>query len=269
MPPPFSVRSGVSLERNLGQWDDSGNITIPGNITAANVPSGASFLTGLTAADSTITVAGTATAPTVKLGTVPESAVTNLVSDLALKAPLASPTFTGTATAPTLAGSTDVTSNGFSVPRGLVRRVSRANDSTGSTATTQAAAQGVLSLQVTNLVVGRLYMVGCPSIAASSQVANSIVYFITFTTDNTTPTSSSSILMLGESELPTISRTETFGAFYCRPFVAATVNLFVRLCFYSRSGGGLTATRGDATYPLELHIIDMGTDPGTSGGTII
>lgn len=52
----------------------------------------------LTAANATITVGGTSSDPTVAVGTLAESNVTNLVSDLALKAPLASPTFTGTAT---------------------------------------------------------------------------------------------------------------------------------------------------------------------------
>lgn len=44
------------------------------------------------------------------LSAIPESAVTNLVSDLAAKAPLASPTFTGTTTvaSPTAAGSIGV-----------------------------------------------------------------------------------------------------------------------------------------------------------------
>lgn len=51
----------------------------------------------VTALDSTVSVAGTTTV-TVGVNAIPESKVTNLVSDLALKAPLASPTFTGTVT---------------------------------------------------------------------------------------------------------------------------------------------------------------------------
>jgi hypothetical protein len=85
-------------------------------------PAATGTVTGVTAANSTITIAGTSAAPTVAVGTLAESNVTGLVtdlagkassvhthaesdvtsltSDLALKAPLASPTFTGTATAP-------------------------------------------------------------------------------------------------------------------------------------------------------------------------
>lgn len=48
----------------------------------------ATGVTSVTAANSTITVAGTAAAPTVAVGTIAESQVTNLVTDLAAKQPL-------------------------------------------------------------------------------------------------------------------------------------------------------------------------------------
>jgi hypothetical protein len=92
---------------------------------------GGGSVTSVTAGDATITVAGTATDPTVAVNAIPESKVTNLITDLsgkastththpesdvtgltadlALLAPLASPTFTGTAAAPTVAGTTDST----------------------------------------------------------------------------------------------------------------------------------------------------------------
>jgi hypothetical protein len=47
-------------------------------------------------------------------GAIPESQVTNLVSDLALKAPKASPTFTGTVTTSTISGNGGLTLNGNS-----------------------------------------------------------------------------------------------------------------------------------------------------------
>lgn len=100
MPQPFNVRSQDRPGTDLGSWDASGNITIPGTLTAANVVNGSgggSSVASVTALDSTVTVAGT-TAVTVGVNVIPESKVTNLVTDLGLKAPLASPTFTGTVT---------------------------------------------------------------------------------------------------------------------------------------------------------------------------
>lgn len=55
---------------------------------------------------------------------IPESAVTNLVTDLAAKAPLASPTFTGTPAAPTAAAgtaTTQVATTGFAVAASMFR----------------------------------------------------------------------------------------------------------------------------------------------------
>jgi hypothetical protein len=57
-----------------------------GKVPAANLPAAASGVTSVTAADATITVAGTASAPTLKVGAVPEAQVTNLTADLAAKA---------------------------------------------------------------------------------------------------------------------------------------------------------------------------------------
>jgi hypothetical protein len=60
--------------------------------------SGGGGVSSVAAGDSTITVGGTTTNPTVAVNAIAESKVTNLTTDLAAKAPLASPTFTGTAT---------------------------------------------------------------------------------------------------------------------------------------------------------------------------
>lgn len=68
------------------------------------------------------------------LTSIPQSAVTNLVSNLAAKAPLASPTFTGTVTVPSPSNDTDAASKGYVdaaaqglVPRAASRVASTAN----------------------------------------------------------------------------------------------------------------------------------------------
>ncbi|HXA31487.1 MAG TPA: hypothetical protein VNV87_04440 [Acidimicrobiales bacterium] len=77
----------------------------------------ASSVQSVTAGSGKIVVAGTATAPTVDVGTgIPESAITNLTTDLAAKAPLASPALTGTPTAPTqtaLTNNTDLATTAY------------------------------------------------------------------------------------------------------------------------------------------------------------
>ena len=76
-------------------------------------PGAPGVVQAISAADSTITVAGTAANPTVKVNTIAESQVTNLTTDLAAKAPKASPTFTGTVTTPlTTAGVVKTSSAG-------------------------------------------------------------------------------------------------------------------------------------------------------------
>lgn len=85
--------SSGEISADNGQFSTDGN----GNVTAV------SFIGPLTGNASTATTAGTIS------GTIPESQVVNLISDLALKAPLASPALTGTPTAPTAASNTNTT----------------------------------------------------------------------------------------------------------------------------------------------------------------
>lgn len=102
MPQPFNVRSQDKPGTDLGGWDALGNITIPGTLTAANVVNqgaSASGVASVTNVDGTVTVTGTATNPVVSAGAIPQASVTGLATALGLKAPLASPAFTGTATA--------------------------------------------------------------------------------------------------------------------------------------------------------------------------
>lgn len=90
MPQPFAVHPGNDPGFDAGEWTGAGNIRIPGTVTAGGVVLGGSTgaVTSVTAGDSTVTIGGTATAPTVAVA----------AATLALKANVASPTFTGTVT---------------------------------------------------------------------------------------------------------------------------------------------------------------------------
>lgn len=98
--------------------------TLPGALTLKNTGPGATGPSGSATVVPIVTIdaQGRVTALTTATIAIPESAVTSLVSDLALKAPLASPTFTGTVTLPnTGAGAQEAATKGYvdSVANGL------------------------------------------------------------------------------------------------------------------------------------------------------
>ncbi len=80
--------------------------------------SGGSGISSITAADGTILIGGTSSAPTVAVGTVPQANITNLVSDLALKTQVVIPTAIKTAAYTAAAGDyvlCDLSSSAFTV----------------------------------------------------------------------------------------------------------------------------------------------------------
>jgi hypothetical protein len=97
------TNSGTSTAPVIGLNQSA--LTIAESQVTGLVTDLASKVSSVTAGDSTITVGGTASAPTVRVNAIAESQVTNLTSDLASKAPTANPTFSGTVTTPlTIAG---------------------------------------------------------------------------------------------------------------------------------------------------------------------
>lgn len=106
------------------------------------------YVQSVTAGNTTITVGGTATAPTIALGIVPESAVTNLVSDLAGKltsvtAADTTVTVAGTATAPTVAVNAIAESQVTNLTTDLAAKAPLASPSfTGTVTVPHVAASG-------------------------------------------------------------------------------------------------------------------------------
>lgn len=84
---------------NLAQLNTAINGATTGlDARVATLEAGGVGVGAVTAADSTIIVAGPSSSRTVAVNAIAESKVTNLVADLAAKASAASPTFTGTVT---------------------------------------------------------------------------------------------------------------------------------------------------------------------------
>lgn len=136
----------------------------------ASAPSG---LTDLTAADATIVIAGTDTIPTVAVGVIAESQVTNLTTDLAAKVPLATATTKGDLLAATAsatiaplavgtngkvltADSAQTTGLSWTTPTvGTVTGVTAANSTVtvaGTSAAPTIAVNAIAESQVTNLI---------------------------------------------------------------------------------------------------------------------
>lgn len=136
----------------------------------ASAPSG---ITDISAADVTIVIAGTDTSPTVAVGAIAESQVTNLTSDLAAKVPLATATTKGdllaataSATVARLGVGTDgkvltadsgqTTGLNWTTPTvGTVTGVTAANSTitvAGTSAAPTVAVNAIAESQVTNLV---------------------------------------------------------------------------------------------------------------------
>ena len=108
--------AGVETSSNKGQPGGYASLDTTGNVPVSqlgNVPAGGTgassqnFVSSVTAGDSTITMGGTSTAPTVKVGAIAESQVTNLSSDLASKVPTSRQVIAGTG----LTGGGDLTAD--------------------------------------------------------------------------------------------------------------------------------------------------------------
>ncbi len=99
--------TGAEQTANKGAANGYASLDSGGKVPTAQLPTSATGVQSLTAADATITIGGTSTNPTVGVGTIPESKVTNLITDLAAKANAATTITAGTG----LTGGGDLSTN--------------------------------------------------------------------------------------------------------------------------------------------------------------
>lgn len=157
--------------------------------------------------------------------------------------------------------------SGQSVSRGVLQRGNRITPGT----TTTTAMQGFHQSGGMNLTLGRLYEINFGTVNPQSTVATDAVDIqVRFTTNNTTPTTSSPVMPGSE--------------FFCRPTAAnssetntlkftytptgANEVLFMLLCYNRIAGTGNVNMFASASSRYEQFVKDIGLDPGVTGFNI-
>lgn len=151
----------------------------------------------------------------------------------------------------------------------VVARGRRTTVSTGTTATVSTSGQGVLRLTGISLTAGRLYRVAVPNVGMASTTAGNIAGLqLTYTTNNTTPTVSSTILTLGAVNCATAN--QQYGVHMSCVYAPGSNQTFgVLFSIWRQSGASGTVTAyGNAIWPCDLVIEDLGADPGDTGTSI-
>lgn len=134
-----------------------------------------------------------------------------------------------------------------------------------SNSTASASEQGVLYTGGGPALAGRRYRIYTNEMGADSSVANDTIRInLRYTTDGSTPTTSSTLLSRGQARevdaaIPAyVSASGTFV-----PSSDCTLRVLLTT---SRAGGtGLVGVNGGANDPIEIMVEDKGEDTGDSG----
>lgn len=148
--------------------------------------------------------------------------------------------------------------------KAIIARGRRVTNSTGSASTTLVP---VLRLDDIPIKAGRLYRISTAPLGMDGTVAaDTIRAAITYTTDASTPTISSTILPGGlvqtgqanasHGEYPVISTTYT-------PASDETLSLLLSVA--RQAGTGTVVLLGDSINIIEVTVEDIGVDPGDTG----
>lgn len=131
-----------------------------------------------------------------------------------------------------------------------------------STTTTEV---GVLRLDDVPITGGHRYEIKTNSITLHSTVnADCVRASIRYTTDGSTPTTSSTALC--DAQLTVNNTTFPTTSVASGTYVPASDQVLSALLTVSRmSGTGNASLLGSATFPLEITIVDLGVDSGDVG----
>lgn len=140
------------------------------------------------------------------------------------------------------------------------RRVTTTSNSTGT-------AVGVMRIDDVAIKGGYVYAVCTNSLALSTSVANNTIRaFVTYTTDGSTPTTSSSTLPGGATQqVPESTSQSDNSAIFALYPCGTDETLSLLLCVNRTTGSGNGFIFADATNIIDLWLINLGPDPGDTG----
>jgi hypothetical protein len=143
--------------------------------------------------------------------------------------------------------------------------IARGRRTTSTTTTTTSL--GVLRLDDIPITSGRAYSVHTSGLALDGGTTAAVALaIIRYTTDGSTPTTSSNQFPGGWTRDVTTNTTDgpihATGAIYV-PSSDETLSLL--LCIQSGNGAVAVQMLGDATFPIDMWVVDHGTDPGDTG----
>lgn len=148
-------------------------------------------------------------------------------------------------------------------PKGMVAYFQRTSNSSGSSSSTGVR----VCYTYCDLEAGRLYRVSAPSLGVWSTSVGHAEVKIRYTTNNTIPTSSSTVLAFGTVYIP-VSGGFVFSLDVEGFFPAAVaISGFVPGIFIARvSGSASVQTYGAGEWPATILVEDMGETSGTYHG---
>lgn len=145
---------------------------------------------------------------------------------------------------------------------GLLQRARRTSNSSTANSTTPVS---VLRLDDLPIIGGRAYLIQTSSLVLHSSTANDVTRAaLYFTTDGSTPTSSSTLLAITQKTVAATANppTSIISMMYF-PTVNETLSLLLTVS--RQAGAGNADILAGTGFPIDIYVHDMGVDPGDTG----
>lgn len=146
----------------------------------------------------------------------------------------------------------------------IKKLIARAGPRT-SNSTSTTTEQSVLELDSVPVKSGRAYRIEVPPLHVSGGAADVVAIKIRHTTDDSTPTTSSTVLRYMQTTIRTGTPDEPISLAHTY-FPSSDVNLSLLLTVARVSGtAGNALIVGNTDKPISILVWDMGIDPGDTG----